>query len=256
MAERTSRSRRAARPTDMTNTRTTNDDLDAGIATLATELRAHALAADALDETRFARLRDCVAARALERGLADVAIACHDSPLGRIVLGATESGLVRVGLPVESEDAVLDELAARVSPRVLRAPRTVLDDARRQLDEYFAGRRHEFALALDWRLTASSASPSTKGRGRDGRPRPATGFRHAVLCATAAIPFGSTATYREIAARAGSPAAHRATGSALASNPLPIVVPCHRVLPSGGGVGQYRGGTEAKTRLLALEGAV
>lgn len=235
MVERTSRSRRAARPTDMTNTEMTNDDLGAGIATLAAELRAHAHAGDAPDEARFARLRDRVAARALERGLADVAIARHESPLGRILLGATESGLVRVGLPVEDEDAVLDELAAHVSPRVLHAPRAVLDDARRQLDEYFAGRRQAFALALDWCLTK--------------------GFRHAVLRATAAIPFGRTATYREIAARAGSPAAHRATGSALATNPLPIVVPCHRVLPSSGGVGQYRGGTEAKARLLALEGA-
>ena len=250
MAERVSRPRRAARPTDMTN-----DEITPGIATLTAELRAHALAGDAFDETSFALLRDRVAARALDRGLADVAIAHHDSPLGRILLGATGSGLVRVGLPIESEDAVLDELAARVSPRVLRAPRTVLDDARRQLDEYFAGRRHEFALALDWCLTASPASPATKGRGRDGRRHPTVGFRHAVLRATAAIPFGRTATYAEIAAQAGSPAAHRATGSALASNPLPIVVPCHRVLPSGGGIGQYRGGSEAKARLLALEGA-
>ena len=232
MAERVSRPRRVARPMDMTN----DDDLTPEMAVLAAALRAPDADTPAFDDASFARLRERIAARALERGLADVAIARHDSPLGRLVLGATESGLVRVGLPAEDEAAVLDELAARVSPRVLRAPRAVLDDARRQLDEYFAGRRQVFALALDWRLTA--------------------GFRHAVLRATAAIPFGRTATYREIAARAGSPAAHRATGSALASNPLPIVVPCHRVLPSGGGVGQYRGGTEAKARLLALEGTV
>jgi methylated-DNA-[protein]-cysteine S-methyltransferase len=227
VAERISRKPRAARRTDMKN-----DDLTPEIAALAAALAAPAGA----DDAAWRRLRDRVATRALATGLADVAVEQHDSPLGRIVLGATEAGLVRVGLPVEDEGVVLDELAARVSPRVLRAPRAVLGDARRQLDEYFAGRRRTFDVVLDWCLTA--------------------GFRRDVLRATAAIPFGRTATYREIAARAGSPAAFRATGSALATNPLPIVVPCHRVLPSGGGVGQYRGGTEAKTRLLALEGAL
>ncbi|MBY0279020.1 methylated-DNA--[protein]-cysteine S-methyltransferase [Candidatus Binatia bacterium] len=169
-------------------------------------------------------------------GLADVAIARHDSPLGTLLLGASAAGLIRVGLPSEGEDAVLDELATRVSPRVLQAPRASLDEARRQLDDYFAHRRRAFELVLDWRLTV--------------------GFRRAVLHATAAIPFGRTATYREIAARAGSAAAVRATGSALASNPLPIVVPCHRVLPATGGIGQYRGGSAAKAQLLTLEGAL
>jgi methylated-DNA-[protein]-cysteine S-methyltransferase len=209
-----------------------NDDLPQDLSSLAAALGAEATA----DETTWQRLQERMAKHALDAGLADVAIERHASPLGTLVLGATDAGLVRVGLPSEDEDAVLDELAARVSPRVLRAPRTILGDARRQLDEYFAGRRRAFELVLDWRLTA--------------------GFRRAVLRATAAIPFGGTATYRDVAARAGSPAAFRATGSALASNPLPIVVPCHRVLPTGGGVGQYRGGAAAKTQLLTLEGAL
>ena len=190
----------------------TNDDMIPEIAALAAELRLP----ERDDDAAWSTVRARVAARALDSGLADVAVELHDSPLGRIVLGATDAGLVRVGLPVEDEDAVLG-------------------DARRQLDEYFTGRRRTFDVVLDWCLTA--------------------GFRRDVLRATAAIPFGRTATYREIAARAGSPAAFRATGSALATNPLPIVVPCHRVLPSGGGVGQYRGGADAKQHLLSLEGA-
>lgn len=209
-----------------------NDDTNPEIAALAAELSA----SGPRDDAAWALVRERVATRALADGLADVAVERHDSPLGRIVLGATAAGLVRVGLPAEDEDAVLDELAARISARVLRAPRPVLGDARRQLDEYFAGHRRGFDVALDWCLTS--------------------GFRRAVLRATVAIPFGRTATYREIAAVAGSPAAFRATGSALATNPLPIVVPCHRVLPTGGGVGRYRGGTEAKARLLSLEGAL
>jgi methylated-DNA-[protein]-cysteine S-methyltransferase len=142
---------------------------------------------------------------------------------------------VRVGLPAESEDAVLEELAARISPRVLRSSRESLARARQELDEYFSRRRRRFDVPLDWRLSR--------------------GFRRAVLRATARIPYGRTATYGEVAARAGSRSAFRAAGSALAGNPLPILVPCHRVLPASGGVGDYRGGREAKARLLALEGA-
>jgi len=182
------------------------------------------------------RLRATLADRALDEGLVDVSVERHDSPLGTLLLGATSAGLVRVGLPSEDEEQVLTELAARVSPRVLAAPRESLHRARLQLDEYFGGRRRSFDLPLDWCLTA--------------------GFRREVLRATAAIPYGRTASYREIAARAGSPAAFRATGTALATNPIPIVVPCHRVLPSGGGIGQYRGGSEAKAHLLGLEGAL
>jgi methylated-DNA-[protein]-cysteine S-methyltransferase len=187
------------------------------------------------DPDAWARKRRELAERAVEAGLVDVAFERHDSPLGPLVLAATERGLVRVGLPAEGEDAVLAELSLRVSPRVLRSARDPVARARRQLDEYFLRRRRRFELALDWRLSQ--------------------GFRRAVLRATARIPYGRTASYREVAARAGSPSAFRAAGSALAANPLPIVVPCHRVLPASGGLGGYRGGCEAKAQLLALEGA-
>jgi methylated-DNA-[protein]-cysteine S-methyltransferase len=180
------------------------------------------------------RIRAALAERAEAEGLVDVAFESHDSPFGAVVLAATPQGVVRVGLPAEGEDAVLDELARRVSVRVLRAPRATLASARRQLDEYFAGDRHAFELPLDWRLT--------------------TGFRREVLHATAQIPYGDTASYRDVATRAGSPAAVRAAGTALATNPLPIVVPCHRVLRSGGALGSYLGGAEMKARLLELEG--
>ena len=155
------------------------------------------------------RIRLDLVDRADGEGLIDVAIERHDSPLGAILLGATQHGLVRVGLPTDDEETVLEELAARISPRVLRAPRGTLTAARHQLDEYFSGARRAFDLGLDWQL--------------------ATGFRRDVLWATARIPYGRTATYRDVASRAGRPTAVRAAGSALATNPLPIVVPCHRV---------------------------
>jgi methylated-DNA-[protein]-cysteine S-methyltransferase len=180
------------------------------------------------------RIRGDLARRADAEGLVDVAIERHDSPLGTILLGATARGLVRLGLPTEEEDAVLDELARRISPRVLSAPRAALTRAHHQLDEYFDGSRRTFDVPLDWRLTR--------------------GFRHDVLRATALIRYGRTASYREIATQAGRPAAVRAAGTALATNPLPIVVPCHRVLRSGGALGDYRGGPETKARLLRLEG--
>jgi methylated-DNA-[protein]-cysteine S-methyltransferase len=182
-----------------------------------------------------ARLRQALAERASAEGLVDVAFERHPSPLGTLLLGATAEGLVRVGLPNEGEEAVLDELARRISPRVLGAARAPLTEARRELDEYFAGRRRTFDVPLDWRL--------------------ATGFRRAVLRAAARIPYGRTASYGALSAEAGSPAAFRAAGTALAHNPLPILVPCHRVLPAGGGLGGYRGGAAAKAQLLALEGA-
>jgi methylated-DNA-[protein]-cysteine S-methyltransferase len=188
-----------------------------------------------VDPARLERLRRSLAVRAGDEGLVDVAFEHHASPLGPLLLGATPQGLVRVGLPSESEEVVLDELAARVSARVLRVALAPLDRARRPLDEYFEGRRRAFELELDWQLTR--------------------GFRRDVLRATARIPYGRTASYREIARRAGSPSAFRAAGSALATNPLPIVVPCHRVVPSSGELGSYRGGAAAKAQLLALEGA-
>ena len=197
------------------------------------ELEAALSAPAAGEPEAFERARAGLARRAAAEGLVDVAVERHDSPLGAILLGATEAGLVRVGLPSEDEDEVLDELARRVSVGVLAAPRASVTDARRQLDEYFDGRRTSFELPLDWQLTR--------------------GFRREVLHVTARIPFGQTASYSEVAARAGRPAAVRAAGTALATNPLPLVVPCHRVLRSGGALGSYRGGTDVKARLLELE---
>jgi methylated-DNA-[protein]-cysteine S-methyltransferase len=180
------------------------------------------------------RMRRELAGAAERSGLIDVAFERHDTPLGVVLVGATREGLVRLGLPAEDENRVLEQLAARVSPRVLHASRESLTQTRRELDEYFGGSRREFGIPLDWRLTG--------------------GFRREVLRATAEIPYGQTASYRDVATRAGSPGATRAAGSALATNPLPIVVPCHRVLRTGGGLGQYRGGPEAKAQLLQLEG--
>jgi methylated-DNA-[protein]-cysteine S-methyltransferase len=180
-------------------------------------------------------MRRDLAGAAERSGLIDVAFERHDSPLGVIIVGATRDGLVRVGLPAEDEGAVLQQLAERVSARVLHASRDSLTQTRRELDEYFGGSRQAFGIPLDWRL--------------------ASGFRREVLRATSEIPYGETASYRDVATRAGSPRAVRAAGSALATNPLPIVVPCHRVLRTGGGLGGYAGGLAAKTALLHLEGA-
>jgi methylated-DNA-[protein]-cysteine S-methyltransferase len=173
--------------------------------------------------------------RASEEGLLDVAYAEIDSPVGRLLLAATPRGLVRITFPVETPEKVLEQLAATVSPRVLEAP-AKLDHARRELDRYFEGRLRDFDLPLDWQLTH--------------------GFYRKVLRATARIPYGKTRSYSEMAKRAGSPRAVRATGSALGSNPLPIIVPCHRVLRSGGALGGYGGGVEVKQALLELEGAL
>ncbi len=175
-----------------------------------------------------------LARRAALAGLVDAAYDVVDSPFGRLLVAATAAGVVRVGFESEAEERFLAELSSGVSARVLRAPR-LLDDARRQLDEYFDGRRHAFELDLDWRLTH--------------------GFRQRVLRATARIPFGETRSYREVAIAAGSPNAVRAAGSALANNPVPIIVPCHRVLRSDGGLGGFRGGTAMKRALLGYEGA-
>lgn len=179
------------------------------------------------------RMTATLAARAAGENLLDVAVVRHDSPLGRLLLAATPQGVVRIGLPIEDEAGVLEELARRISGRVLRASRPSLETARRQLDEYFTLSRTRFEVPLDWRLTR--------------------GFRREVLAVTSAIPYGRTVTYAEVAGRAGSPRAARAAGTALATNPLPILVPCHRVLRRSGTIGPYRGGTEAKRRLLALE---
>jgi methylated-DNA-[protein]-cysteine S-methyltransferase len=166
-------------------------------------------------------------------GLLDVAYATLDSPVGRLLLATTPAGLARLAyVDGDQEEAILAEMADRLSPRMLSAPRR-LDEPRRELEEYFAGRRRQFELALDLRLM--------------------TDFTRRVLTATAAIPYGAVSTYREVATRAGSPRGFRAAGNALGSNPLPIVLPCHRVLHSGGGLGGYTGGLERKQTLLGIE---
>ena len=182
----------------------------------------------------LAGLRRRLANAAAAGGLLDVAYTATDTPFGPLLLAATPAGLVRIAFASEDADAVLEDLARRISPRVLAAPAR-LDDARRELEEYFAGRRTRFAVRLDWSLT--------------------TGFHRAVLGVTAAIPYGRTETYRTVATAAGNAEAVRAAGTALARNPLPLVVPCHRVLRSDGGLGGYRGGLELKDALLRLEAA-
>jgi methylated-DNA-[protein]-cysteine S-methyltransferase len=173
--------------------------------------------------------------RADDEGLLDVAYTEVDTPVGQLVLAATKRGLVRITFPVETTESVLEQLSASISPRVLESPAR-LDDARRELDRYFEGRLKKFDLPLDWQLTR--------------------GFYRKVLRATARIPYGKTRSYTEMAGKAGSPRAVRATGTALGSNPLPIVVPCHRVLRSGGALGGYGGGLEVKQHLLELEGVL
>jgi methylated-DNA-[protein]-cysteine S-methyltransferase len=175
-----------------------------------------------------------VTAPADAAGLLDVAYATLDSPLGILLLAATPQGLVRIAyLASADEHLLLQQLATRISPRVLAAPRK-LDRPRRQLDEYFARRRQRFELPLDWRLSH--------------------GFGRRVLSATARIPYGSVSTYKQVATEAGNPRASRAAGNALGANPLPIVVPCHRVLHASGGLGGYTGGIERKRELLTVEG--
>ncbi len=167
-------------------------------------------------------------------GLLDVAYETTDSPLGTLLLATTPRGLVRLAyIDHEDEDEVLEQLATKVSPRVLRVAHR-LDDPRRELDQYFAGRREQFDLPVDWQLSR--------------------GFGRRVLEATAKIPFGSTATYKQVATEAGNARAYRAAGNALGSNPIPIIVPCHRILHSGGGLGGYTGGLHRKRVLLTVEG--
>ena len=183
----------------------------------------------------LAQLRGRLARRAADEGILDVAYGIYDSPLGPLTVMVTARGLVRLSYPGEQISAELDELAERVSPRILEAPERT-DTVRRELDEYFAGDRRAFDVPIDWRLVR--------------------GFAGDVLRATAQIPFGSVSSYRDVATEAGSPNAYRAAGNALGSNPVPIVVPCHRVLHVGGGLGGYTGGVDRKRFLLRLEGAL
>jgi methylated-DNA-[protein]-cysteine S-methyltransferase len=177
-----------------------------------------------------------IAAAAARDSLLDVAYVIEDTPVGRLLLAATPRGLVRLAyLDPGDEDAVLEHLASRVSPRILSAARP-LDQPRRELEQYFAGARRQFDTPLDWQLMR--------------------GFGRRVLEATARVPFGSLTTYKRVATEAGSPKAARAAGNALGANPIPIIVPCHRVLHSTGGLGGYTGGLERKRLLLGIEGAL
>ena len=173
------------------------------------------------------------ARRFAESGAADVTYAVEPSPLGELFVATTKRGLLEIGFHADEVPAYLDQIAARVSPRILEAPGR-LDAVRRQLDDYFAGRRESFELPLDWSLARQ-------------------GFGRRVLDTAARIPFGGALTYREVATRAGNPKAVRAAGSALGANPIPIVVPCHRVLRTGGALGGYGGGLDRKRWLLEHE---
>jgi methylated-DNA-[protein]-cysteine S-methyltransferase len=177
-------------------------------------------------------LRARLVAAADEHGLLDVAYRTVDSPIGPLLVAATPDGLVRIAFDCEGHDRVLATLAERVSPRILRAPER-LDTAARQLEEYFAGTRQAFDLPIDLRL----ASP----------------FRRTVVSRLPSIAYGTTASYAAVAAAVGNPAAVRAVGTACATNPVPVVLPCHRVVRSDGTIGRYLGGTVAKETLLALE---
>jgi methylated-DNA-[protein]-cysteine S-methyltransferase len=189
-------------------------------------LRKGAPGAVAFDAARFAERADA-------EGLADVAYTHADSPLGPLLLAATPRGLACVSYSeFRDEDQTLERLASRLSPRVIEAPAR-LDDIRRQLDDYFEGRRRDFEVSIDWGLVGD--------------------FGRRVLSRTTEIPFGDVATYGDVARGIGSPGAARATGNALGANPMPIVVPCHRVVASGGKLGGYTGGLDRKKLLLSLE---
>jgi methylated-DNA-[protein]-cysteine S-methyltransferase len=176
-----------------------------------------------------------LAAAAAAGGVLDIAYRTLDTPVGTLLLAATELGLVRVAYGSENHDTVLQGLADRISPRILHAPAR-LDTVATELEEYFAGRRRTFDLPLDWRLSA--------------------GFRATVLHHLAAdLAYGQTASYGTVAQLAGNPKAVRAVGTACATNPLPVVVPCHRVVRADGSMGGYIGGPDAKRALLILETA-
>ncbi len=180
------------------------------------------------------RLSHRLAEAADASGELDIAICEADSPVGPLLLAATPVGLVRLAFTTEDTESVLADLAVRVSPRILRAPRR-LDRTRKELEEYFAGRRTGFAVPLDRRLSS--------------------GFRDEAQRRLLEIPYGTTITYAALAARSGRPTAVRAAAGACAANPVPIVVPCHRVVRTDGSPGGYRGGVDAKRWILAFEEA-
>ena len=186
------------------------------------------------DATRLAALHAALVDRATAQSALDATYRVVDSPVGPLLLAATERGVVRVAFEIEDHERVLESLGSSVGSRILRGGDR-LDPLARELDDYFAGRRQGFDVPLDLRL--------------------ARGFRLTVLRHLGEIPYGSTESYGEVAVASGSPRAVRAVGSACATNPLPIVVPCHRVVRSDGSPGGYLGGLAAKASLLALERA-
>jgi methylated-DNA-[protein]-cysteine S-methyltransferase len=186
------------------------------------------------DTTDVAGLVDAALRRADAEGLVDVGWVVEDTPIGPLTLAATPAGVVRIEFG--DGERVLEELAGEVSPRVVRLPGR-LDEVRRELEEYFAGRRRRFDVPVDRRLSR--------------------GYRRTVLEALSRdVPYGHTVSYKELADRTGNPKASRAVGSAMATNPVPIVVPCHRVLRTGGALGGYGGGVDTKVWLLRHEGAL
>lgn len=185
-----------------------------------------------IDEEANRRLHDRLIADAERAGILDVAYRTIDTPVGSLLLAATEKGLVRVAYDTEDHARVLATLAEQISPRILKAPKR-LDPAAREIDEYFGGLRHGFDLPLDFSLSH--------------------GFRRLVLTQLREIGYGTTTSYATIAAATGRPRAVRAVGTACATNPLPVVVPCHRVVRTDGSIGQYVGGLEVKKKLLAME---
>ena len=187
------------------------------------------------DDDRARELADRVATEAAGRGLLDVAVGELDSPIGRLLVAVTPRGLARVAFESEDRDRVLAEIARRLSPRILESA-AVTDDARRELEEFFAGERTRFGLKVDRRLI--------RGIARD------------VLRATSRIPYGELSTYGGVAREIGRPTAARAVGRALGSNPIPVVIPCHRVIGAGGALTGYAGGLDRKVALLELEGSL
>jgi methylated-DNA-[protein]-cysteine S-methyltransferase len=186
------------------------------------------------DTDDVAALVDAALRRADAEGLVDVGWVVEDTPIGSLTVAATPAGVVRIEFG--GGERVLEELASEVSPRVVRLPGR-LDEVRRELDEYFAGRRRRFDVPVDRRLSR--------------------GYRRTVLEALSReVPYGHTVSYKELAERTGNPNASRAVGSAMATNPIPIVVPCHRVLRTGGALGGYGGGLDTKVWLLRHEGAL
>ena len=186
------------------------------------------------DHQTLARLHRRLERNAETDKLLDVAYRTFDTPVGTLLLATTTVGLVRVAYDSEGHDTVLARLAELVSPRILLAPGR-LDTAARQLDEYFAKRRTAFEVPVDLRL--------------------AEGFRRDVIEHLRAIGYGQRESYATVAAAIGRPRAVRAVGTACAHNPLPVVIPCHRVVRSDGSTGQYVGGPLAKSTLLDLEAA-